>query len=79
MTDYRLPGMNGTELVRRLHVARPGLPCIVITAHEDAAVEREAREAGAAAFLGKRDLAATLVPTILDVLGARDAPTRTAA
>ncbi len=68
VTDYRLPGMTGSELVRRLRAARPDLPCVVISAHEDETFVREALEAGAAAFLRKRDLADTLVPTIHSVL-----------
>src|SRR5690349_16841103 len=30
ITDLRLPGMDGLELVRRLHVAQPRLPIILI-------------------------------------------------
>lgn len=68
VTDYRLPGMTGAELVRRLRAARPDLPCVVISAHEDGAFAREATDAGAGAFLRKRDLVATLAPTIHAVL-----------
>lgn len=70
LTDLRLPGQSGTDLVRHLRASRPSLPAVVITAHEDQAFAREARSAGAAAFLRKRDLIETLVPTIHDVLRA---------
>jgi DNA-binding NtrC family response regulator len=33
VTDWRMPGMDGIELLRRLHAKRPGLPVILITAH----------------------------------------------
>jgi len=33
VTDWRMPGMDGIELLRRLHVKRPALPVILITAH----------------------------------------------
>ncbi len=69
VADYRMAGMSGAELVRRLMILRPGLPAVVISAHEDGAFAREALEAGAAAFLRKRDLMDTLVPTIRAVLG----------
>jgi len=69
VTDYRMAGMNGAELVRRLMTLRPGLPAVVVSAHEDGAFAREALEAGATAFLRKRDLMDTLVPTIRAVLG----------
>ncbi|HPU57000.1 MAG TPA: response regulator, partial [Verrucomicrobiota bacterium] len=32
ITDLRLPGTDGLELVRQLHHARPKLPIILITA-----------------------------------------------
>ena len=69
VADYRMPGLNGAELVRRLRALRPDLRAVVVSAHEDAAFAREAMEAGAAAFLKKRDLMDTLVPTIRAVLG----------
>ncbi|HEX8385926.1 MAG TPA: response regulator transcription factor, partial [Rubricoccaceae bacterium] len=34
VTDYRMPGMSGAELVRRLRACRPGFPAIVVSAHE---------------------------------------------
>ncbi|HEX8384903.1 MAG TPA: response regulator transcription factor [Rubricoccaceae bacterium] len=71
VADYKMPGMNGAELVRRLRAVRPRLVAVVVSAHEDEAFAREARAAGAAAFLRKRDLVETLVPTIRAVLDER--------
>ncbi|HEX8385439.1 MAG TPA: response regulator transcription factor [Rubricoccaceae bacterium] len=71
VTDYRLPGLSGAELVRRLRAERPDLPAVVISGHEDEAFSREAMEAGAAAFVRKRDLVALLVPTIHAVFEGR--------
>ena len=68
VADYRMPGMSGAELVRHLRAVRPTLPVIVVSAHEDDVFAREAMDAGAAAFLPKRDLVETLVPTIRAVL-----------
>lgn len=68
VTDIRLPGMSGIELVERLHRERPGLPSLVITGHEETAFERQAQEAGAAAFLPKSKAARFLVSTIRSVL-----------
>lgn len=70
VTDLVLPGQSGLDLVRHLRTARPDLPAVVITGHEEEAFARAARLAGAAAFLSKRDLIQTLVPTIHDVLEA---------
>ena len=35
ISDIDMPGMDGFELLRRLHAARPGLPTILITGFPD--------------------------------------------
>ena len=77
VTDVRLPGMSGIDLVERLAAACPTLPVVVITGHDDVSFERRARAAGAVAFLPKRQAALGLVPTIRSVLagaGRAEAP-----
>jgi DNA-binding NtrC family response regulator len=32
VTDWKMPGMDGMELLRRLHAKRPGLPVVMLTA-----------------------------------------------
>jgi len=39
--------------MRRIHHERPELPVVILTAHADPGVEKEAREAGASGFLAK--------------------------
>jgi FixJ family two-component response regulator len=53
IADVRLPGMNGTELQRRIRRTRHQLPVIFITAHDEDAIRREALRDGAVAFLAK--------------------------
>ena len=53
IADVRLPGMNGLELQRRLTAAGRPTPVVFISAHADEQARREAREAGAVAFLQK--------------------------
>src|SRR5262245_53940964 len=53
IADVRLPGMDGTELQRRIRRERRWLPVILITAHGDDDVRRQALQDGAAAFLVK--------------------------
>lgn len=53
IVDVRLPGMDGTELQRRIRVERRQLPVILITAHDDDDVRRQALRDGAVAFLVK--------------------------
>jgi CheY-like chemotaxis protein len=33
ITDYKMPGMNGDELLRRLRSIEPGLPAVMISAN----------------------------------------------
>ena len=53
IADVRLPGMNGTELQRRIRRERSQLPVILITAHDDDDVRQQALRDGTAAFLVK--------------------------
>jgi nitrogen regulation protein NR(I) len=47
ITDLRLPGLNGLELVQKLHAARPRLPIILITAFGTTKTAIEATKLGA--------------------------------
>ena len=53
ITDVRMPGIDGIELVRRLSEMRLPLTVIVITGHGDIALAVEAMKAGAVDFLEK--------------------------
>ncbi len=51
--DLSMPDLDGIAAMREIHLARPKLPIVILTAHADPGVEREAREAGASGFLAK--------------------------
>jgi DNA-binding NarL/FixJ family response regulator len=53
LMDLSMPDLNGIEAMRRIHERRPDLPVVILTAHADPGVEKEAREAGASGFLAK--------------------------
>lgn len=53
LMDLSMPDLSGIEAMRKMHVRRPGLPVVILTAHADDGVEREAREAGALGFVAK--------------------------
>jgi two-component system nitrogen regulation response regulator GlnG len=53
VTDIRMPGQSGLELLRRIHGTRPQLPIIVMTAHADLDNAVAAYEGGAFEYLPK--------------------------
>jgi len=53
VTDLRMPGLGGLDLVRELHAARPRLPIILITAHGTTETAIEATKSGAYDYLLK--------------------------
>jgi len=53
ITDMKLPGLNGLQLVRELHQAQPRLPIILITAHGTTETAIEATKSGAYEYLLK--------------------------
>ncbi len=53
ITDLKLPGLSGLELVRALRVARPRLPIILMTAHGTTETAIEATQSGAYDYLVK--------------------------
>ena len=53
VSDIRMPGMNGIELVRKLKSDGIACPVILITGHGDVALAVEAMKAGAVDFIEK--------------------------
>lgn len=53
VTDHRMPGASGVEVIQEAHRIDPMLPCVIVTAHDDLDVAVEAMHAGADAFLPK--------------------------
>ena len=53
ISDIRMPGMNGIELVRKLKSSGAACPVILITGHGDVALAVEAMKAGAVDFIEK--------------------------
>src|SRR5580700_4849869 len=53
MTDIRMPGRSGLELLGEVQSMHPGLPVIVITAHSDLDAAVAAYQGGAFEYLAK--------------------------
>jgi NarL family two-component system response regulator YdfI len=51
--DLSMPDLSGIDAMKKIHERRPDLPVVILTAHADEGVEREAMEAGASGFLAK--------------------------
>jgi NarL family two-component system response regulator YdfI len=51
--DLSMPDLSGIDAMKKIHERRPDLPVVILTAHADEGVEREAMEAGASGFVAK--------------------------
>ncbi len=72
LTDYRMPGPNGVELIEAARRARPGLRAVLMTAFGDSFTEIESVRRGAVGYLNKpfeADEVTSLVDRILSLKG----------
>lgn len=53
IADMSMCGLSGLELKQQLNLSRPGLPMIILTAHDSDEMRGAAREAGVSAFFRK--------------------------
>jgi DNA-binding NtrC family response regulator len=53
ITDIRMPGISGLELVKKVKAGWPDVECIVMTAYADAKSGIEAMRSGAIEYIGK--------------------------
>ena len=53
VTDYKMPVMNGLQLLEQIHLVRPDTPVIIVTAYPNPNLEAEAARLNAFRFLPK--------------------------
>jgi FixJ family two-component response regulator len=64
VSDLKLPGMSGLELLRELRSRGTRPPVILITGHDSQALRAEATRQGAVAYLAKPFLGSALLTAI---------------
>ena len=64
LINLELPGPNGIEATRALRRRQPQCPVIVMSVNDSEALRTAALEAGALAFLSKRELPHALLPLL---------------
>jgi DNA-binding NarL/FixJ family response regulator len=67
LMDLSMPGLSGIEAMVRIHRRRPDIPVIILTAHAEPGIEREAMASGAQAFLAKGGSLQEMIDALLDV------------
>jgi DNA-binding NtrC family response regulator len=69
LTDYRMPGPNGVELIESARRMKPGLRAILMTAFGDSFTEIESVRRGAIGYVNKPFEADEITNLISRILG----------
>ena len=68
LADFKLPGMNGIELLRKVRDTMPRVPYVLMTAFGSVAVAVEAMKSGATDYISKPFEPSTLATMLRDVI-----------
>jgi len=68
LINVELPGENGIEAARELRRRHHDLPLVLMSVHDSEILRLAAIEAGANAFVAKRDLTLSLLPIVQRLL-----------
>ena len=69
LLDIELPGMNGFEFLKILHVSHPKLPILMLSMHPENIYGPRALKFGASGYLSKNSSLETLTSAIRTVAG----------
>lgn len=67
IVDLMMPDLDGVEVCRRAKHAAPETAVVIVTAIDDAAMQKVALAAGASAFIPKHTAADALEPTVRQI------------
>lgn len=62
--DLDMPGLNGLEATRRIHMLSPSIPILILSLHENSVLLRIAQESGAQGYVLKSEPFSVLVRAI---------------
>ncbi|MCH2212442.1 MAG: response regulator [Fuerstiella sp.] len=71
LTDLKMPGMDGLELLRSIKEDHPMIPVVLMTAQGSEELAADAMKAGATDYVPKRRLAEDLVRTVQRIIVAK--------
>ncbi len=68
LTDMRMPGMDGLQLVKAVRKTYPAVPVVLVTAYGNETIAIQALRDGAASYVPKKSLAHDLASTLEQVV-----------
>jgi DNA-binding NarL/FixJ family response regulator len=71
LLDIGLPGMNGFDLLKKLHISHPDLPILMLSMYPEETYESRALKFGASGYMSKNSPLETLTSAIRTVSGGR--------
>lgn len=69
LTDLKMPGMNGLDLIRTVRETLPHLPAILVTAYGEAWVKKEVQALEGCAYLDKPFGPERLLESVAELVG----------
>ncbi len=76
VTDLQMPHVDGLALVNSLQERYPEVPVVLMTAQGSEVIAAQALANGAASYIPKNELAASLVETVMQILAMTNSDTR---